>query len=303
LGSRGRTAEDWSLKSWTYVPTAEYGGPKVEIRNAPFRVASVSADGRKVRLQVEGLQTGRVYYILANDEIVNQAGEKLWATEAWYTLNQIPGQSVNTLTPQERADGFELLFDGGSLINWTGYRRSDAPRGWQAVNGELRFTPGLDNGYLQTRRDYADFDLRFDFKIPERGNSGVIYRADESQEQAWQTSYEYQLLDDKSYPTSGPNRLTAASYDMQARSGGKLNPPGHWNSARIVCRGRMVEHWLNGEKALEFEIGSPKWQEQFEKSKFKSYPGWGVRPSGRIVLQDHGAPIAFRSIRIRELKS
>ncbi len=301
LGERGRTGEDWTVRSWTYVPTAEYGGPKVDVETHSAQVTGVSADGRRARIEIENYRPGRVYYLLAVPEVVNSKGEPLWSTEAWYTLNQIPGQSVNQLSPVEQAEGFEMLFDGSSLMKWTGYRRGDAPKGWQAVNGNLVFTPGLDNGYLRTKEEFGDFDLRLEFRLPKQGNSGIIYRADESQPAAWQTSYEYQLLDDPAYVASGDSHWTAANYDMQARVGGKLNPPGEWNEARIVAKGNLVQHWLNGEKVVEFTIGSPEWEAQFKDSKFTQYPGWGKRPKGFIVLQDHGAQVSFRSVRIRRL--
>jgi len=217
------------------------------------------------------------------------------------------GHPDNVLSRAEQDDGWELLFDGQSLDNWKNYN-SDETSGWIVEEGSLSAAgDGSDgSGYIITRKQYANFDLVFDWKIAPGGNSGVMYHVIESP--SFSTPYltgpEYQLIDDVGFPEKLEDwQKAGADYAMYlpdtARK--KLNPAGEWNSSRIVFDNGHVEHWLNGEKILEFEAWTPEWFELKNSGKWENAPEYGLSSVGYISLQDHGSKVWFRNMKIKEL--
>ena len=208
--------------------------------------------------------------------------------------------AANTLTDEERAEGWELLFDGESLAAWRGYKRDGVPDGWQAVDGALaRVGRGGD---LVTVEQFADFELRFDWKVEEAGNSGVMFRVAEGDGPPWHTGPEFQILHNAGHRDGlAPITSAGSNYAVHPPARDVTRPVGHWNTARLVVRGAHVEHWMNGEKLLEYELGDPDWERRMMASKFASIPRYGREPRGHIAIQDHGDPVAFRNIRIRRL--
>jgi hypothetical protein len=208
----------------------------------------------------------------------------------------------NTLTAQEQSAGWKLLFDGKTTTGWRGYQQKTAPAGWQVVNGELTRTG--EGGDLVSADQYADFELAIDWKIAPNGNSGIFYRGLETQERLYYTAPEYQVLDNDGHPDAknGPDRYAGANYALIAPSTQVCHPAGQWNSTRILARGAHLEHWLNGEKVVEYELWSPEWKALVANSKFKQWPSYGLAKSGYIGLQDHGNAVAFKNIKIRVLK-
>lgn len=208
----------------------------------------------------------------------------------------------NTLSAEEREQGFVLLFDGRSLDAWRGFRREDVPAGWKAVDGTLHFEPGIEGGDLVTRETFGDFELRLQWKISPGGNSGIMYRVSETTERTYESGPEMQVLDDTGH-VDGGNPLTSAgaAYGLYAADGAGPRPVGEWNDVRIVARGARVEHWLNGVKVVEYELGSADWRERVAGSKFAEWPQYGTIESGHIALQDHGDPVWYRDLRIRRL--
>ncbi len=149
---------------------------------------------------------------------------------------------------------------------------------------------------------YGDFDFRFEWRVGDAANSGVIYRSWDMTRPTWNTGPEYQILDDRRYFDGKLTKNSAGSnYDLEAPAFRATKPVGKWNQGRIVARGNKVEHWLNGYKIVEYEIGSPKWREQLAASKFKDMPGYATAKQGYIVLQDHGDPVSYRNLRIKRL--
>jgi hypothetical protein len=209
-------------------------------------------------------------------------------------------EGPNRLSAQERQEGWRLLFDGETTNGWRGYNRPDMPAGWQAVEGSLvRVASGGD---IITTEQFANFELVLDWKVGPAGNSGVFYRAVETSDPIYFSAPEMQVLDDDGH-RDGLTQLTAAgsNYALHPAPAGVVRPAGEWNSARIVVNGNHVEHWLNGRKIIEYELGSEDWQRRVAASKFNEWPNYGKAARGHIGLQDHGDRVEFRNIRIRVL--
>jgi hypothetical protein len=207
----------------------------------------------------------------------------------------------NTLTPAEKAAGWRLLFDGKTTEGWRGYRQKGMTDGWQAVDGAL--TRVGKGGDIITTEQFQDFELAFEWKLNAGGNSGVFFRASEETGSVWQNAAEYQILDNAGH-ADGKAALTStgSNYAMHPPSKDVSKPAGEWNSSRIVVHGNHVEHWLNGVKIVEYEIGTDEWMALYQKSKFAKYPTFGRVPRGHIAIQDHGDFVAYRNIKIRPLK-
>jgi len=204
------------------------------------------------------------------------------------------------LTPGERAAGWRLLFDGRTTTGWRGFRMDSMPRGWQVVDGAL--TRVAHAGDIITTERFASFELVLEWKISRAGNSGIFYRVSEDDSTAYWSGPEMQVLDDAGHP-DGKSRLTAAGscYGIYPSPAGVVKPAGQWNRVRLVVRGNHVEHWLNGVKVVEYELGNADWEARVMKSKFAPHVHYGRNSSGYIGLQDHGDWVAFRDIKIRVL--
>ena len=212
-------------------------------------------------------------------------------------------RAMNLLTEDERAEGWELLFDGESFDDWRGFQQDSVPSGWTIEDGAIHFTGENGGGDLITEEEFDDFELALEWKISEGGNSGIIYRADEAHDAPWMTGPEYQLLDNAGHPDAenGPIRQAGANYDMHPPTEDVTRPVGEWNEARIVANGSHVEHWLNGEKIVEYELWTDEWEETVAGSKWSEYPDYGTLESGHIALQDHSDPVWFRNIKVKRL--
>ena len=211
------------------------------------------------------------------------------------------GAAPNTLTADEVAAGWRLLFDGKSTAAWRAYGADSMPSGWQAVDGSLtRVSRAAD---IITREQFGDFEVSLDWKVEPGGNSGLFYRAVEGLEWIYHGAPEYQILDDAGHRDGG-NPLTSAgaNYGLYGVERGIVKPAGEWNNTRVVAKGPHVEHWLNGKKVVEYEQGSPDWEKLVAGAKFRAWPQYGKAMRGHIGLQEHGGRVEFRNIKIRELK-
>ena len=227
-------------------------------------------------------------------------------------------QTPNTLTANEKKDGWKLLFDGKTTNGWRGAYKDKFPeKGWNVADGMLTIqkSDGSESqsfGDIVTNAEYADFDLMFDFKLSEGANSGVKYFVAEQSPKPKGSAFglEFQVLDDDKHPDAklgrDGNRTVGSLYDLIPASGKKANPIGEWNTGRVVSKGKYVEHWLNGKKVVEYERGSEKFRELVAMSKYKA-PDYnangrfGEAPKGHILLQDHGEQVSFRNIKIKTL--
>lgn len=197
-------------------------------------------------------------------------------------------------------DGWRPLFDGRTLAGWRGYQDTAVPAGWRVEDGTLhRFGPGGD---IVTAESFADFELSLEWKVAEGGNSGIFYRAAPGEKQIYFSAPEMQVLDDARHRDGGdPLTSAGAAYGLYPAPRGVVHPAGEWNQARIKIEDGHVEHWLNGQKLLEYTLGSEDWKARVARSKFADWPRYGAAPSGHIGLQDHGDPVWYREIRIRVL--
>lgn len=216
----------------------------------------------------------------------------------------------NALTDQERREGWRLLFDGRGTQGWrAAYGDSFPAKGWTIEDGALVSSDKGGGGDIVTAEAFGDFDLRFEWRLSEGGNSGLKYFVEERRPKPEGPTIgcEYQIIDDAKYddPTHGKltqAQTTASLYDLIPAKDKTVNPPGEWNESRIVVRGRHVEHWLNGRKVVEYERGSEPFRAAVAASKFKNYPGFGEAAAGRILLTDHGHRTWFRNMKIKASK-
>lgn len=209
----------------------------------------------------------------------------------------------NTLTDAEKSGGWKLLFDGKSLAGWTSFKKSTPPdKGWDIQDGWLHHIAKAGGGDLVSADKFSEFELSWEWRIADGGNSGLKYFiADDRKGGA--VGHEYQMLDDDKHPDGkkGLNRQTAAFYDVLDPVNRPVKKPGEINQSRVLVQGMHVEHWLNGAKVLEYELGSDALKAAIAKSKFKGVEGFGTRFPGRLLLQDHGDEVFVRNLKLRDL--
>jgi hypothetical protein len=228
---------------------------------------------------------------------------------------------LNILTDGEKAAGWILLFDGKTLEGWRGLGRDGIPEGhWIIDDGAIKKVPSkavplqedgqpLVGGDLMTISTYDSFELYFEWKISPAGNSGIKYNVSEEMSTAYPPKYaalgfEFQILDDGGHPDAqvADNHTAAALYDLIAPEGKNLKLVGEFNTSQIILNGNHGEHWLNGAKVLEYDIGTPQMDELIAASKYKNIPDFAKKRKGHIVLQDHTDGVWFRNIKIRIIK-
>jgi hypothetical protein len=237
-------------------------------------------------------------------------------------LREIKNEN-NTLTEQEKADGWRLLWDGKTTDGWRSPKSDEFPtKSWGIKDDEFSVVSSGNaesqaGGDIITRDRFSNFELVADFKITTGCNSGIkIFvqsdispvdpKTGEKTSVGSAIGLEYQILDDEHHPDAklgrdGDRRL-GALYDLMPCDPAKpVNPVGEWNHLRIVSRGQHVEHWLNGKKILEYDRGSAAFREAVALSKFKNIPGFGEWADGHILLQEHGSVVSYRNIKLRVL--
>jgi len=234
----------------------------------------------------------------------------------------LKGQDVNTHSLSRKGNSCKSLFDGKTFSGWRSYYTTDKPaKGWVVENGCIKNLKGNGRprgggGDLMTDDVFYDFEFSFEWNIEAGGNSGVYYLFQERQKNPGFSMYrgddgtspvgfEYQLVDDARHDDvvkNGPIRSTGALYSLIPPSNTKkVNPAGTFNHSSIIVKGKHIEHWLNGEKILAYDLESPILLQALAQSKFKHAQVIGKKAPTRILLQDHGNEIRFRNLKIRIL--
>lgn len=212
------------------------------------------------------------------------------------------------------------LFDGKTFDGWRGYNRPDMPTAWEVEDGTIKINAqatrfgGIEHGdggdIIYAARRFKNFELYFEWKVSQAGNSGVFYLCNEVEgEPSWKSSLEYQILDNEHHPDSflgiDGNRKSASLYDLIPAKPQNSKPYGEWNNGSIIVHNGKVTHRQNDEDVLHYELWTDEWKNRVANSKFNGIESFihvgGADRSGHIILQDHRDDVWFRNIRIREI--
>jgi hypothetical protein len=252
--------------------------------------------------------------------VLAASGSGLGAQARPLTVAASSGTRLNGLTAAERAAGWRLLFDGRTLAGWRGLGYDSVPTAhWRVEAGTIKKIASgnvpklpdgqpLHGGDLMTVDTFGDFELTWEWKVTPGANSGVKYNVSESLSMKEAPNhaalgFEYQILDDDRHLDGKlATHRAGALYDLIAPSQPThVHPVGEWNQSKLIFRGTHGEHWLNGEKLLEFDLGTVRMDSALAKSKYRSLPWFGERRRGHLILQDHGDEVYFRNIKVRDL--
>lgn len=215
----------------------------------------------------------------------------------------------NSISKMQSGRGRTIsLFDGTSLSGWHGYNKTGPIKNWAIEDGAmvcLGAAKDAAGGDIISDKQFENFELNWEWKMSKEGNSGVMYHVIENQKykSPYETGPEYQMIDDIGFPQKLEEwQKTGADYAMHnANEKKKVKPLGEWNKSKIIFNKGHVEHWLNGEKIVEFEAWSDDWNKKRSTGKWKDFPDYGTAKKGGIALQDHGHKAWFKNITIREL--
>jgi len=218
---------------------------------------------------------------------------------------------MNTISPEEKNEGWQLLFNGVTMSEWHGYNQDRIPQEWQVVDGTLFFqgrakedAPTHICGDIATNQTFADFHLKIEWKISVNGNSGIMFHVQEDPvyRTPWLTGPEMQLLDNEGHHDGRLTKHRAGDlYDLISCSKETVKPVGEWNQAEIIVHKSKLSFIQNGEEVVVTTLWDDEWKKLVEDSKFKDMEGFAKSSSGKITLQDHGDPVWFRNIKIKEL--
>lgn len=197
-----------------------------------------------------------------------------------------------------------MLFDGKTSQGWKGAQISQFPdSGWVIEDGMLKVVAAGGGGDIVTVDQFSEFDLSWEFTLTPGANSGIKFFV----QPGTFFGLEYQILDDEKHPDAKQgvdgNRTLASLYDLIPAENKMVHPPGVWNQARILVKGNHIEHWLNGQKVVEYERGTQMYRALVAKSKYREIENFGLHPQGHILLQDHGDTVYFRNIKIKDYKN
>jgi hypothetical protein len=216
--------------------------------------------------------------------------------------------SMRMINKQEQKADWTSLFDGKSFKGWHGFNKVGPIQNWTIEDGAmvcLGAAADAHGGDIVSDQAYENFELKWEWKISKGGNSGLMYHVVEDKKYTapYQTGPEYQMIDDVGFPQKLEDwQKTGADYAMNvANEKKKLKPVGEWNTSSIIFNKGHVEHWLNGQKIVEFQAWDDKWKKEKAEGKWKDYPDYGMAKTGLIALQDHGNKAYFKNIMIRIL--
>lgn len=226
------------------------------------------------------------------------------------TMSTLSAPPENTLTDQEKKDGWESLFDGTTTNGWHLYGGNPVDPAWKAEDGTIRLDASIEkvgNGSrdIVTDNEYENFDLKYDWKIDTAGNSGLIFLIHEDSTKYKQTYYtgpEMQVLDNERHPDSKIIKHRAGDlYDLISSSKETVKPALEWNTAEIKVENGKLDLYLNGTNVVSTTLWDDNWKKLVAGSKFKGMKEFGTFKKGRIGLQDHGNNVWYRNIKLRKL--
>jgi len=325
---------DEARRGWLYPLELNEDGKK-SFKNNTWNKYRIECIGNTIRTWVNGIPTAHLIDDLTKEgfialQVHSIGKDKVPGTQVRWrnirikttNLKPSPYDNIfvvnlvkNNLSGQEKANGFKLLFDGKTTDGWRGAYKSEFPKnGWEIKDGILSVqkaggAESANGGDIVTQKEFKAFELKFDFKLSEGANSGIKYFVTETEgNKGSAIGLEYQLLDDAKHPDAklgrDGNRTLASLYDLKASAKvpASVKKIGEWNQGVIkVNPDNKVEYYLNGYKVLEYQRGSKEFNDLVAESKYKDWKNFGMSPQGRILLQDHGDSVSFRSIKIREL--
>ena len=314
------TPGDILAKQWFYYPNEQYGGPKYNESTLHPSSLEVSEDRRSIRVVLPGMKAGYVVYLRLDDRLRSDSDDTLWTAETWYTLNAIPGGASSVPLEGVSEDGWRDLFDGKTLSGWRNIRGDENKvRKWTVENGTLALVQdgplpswdmiksylfgGPSGDLIYYRQKFRNFELSLQWKLAPGGNSGIFYLIkDETERGSARTGLEMQVLDNERHADAQIRTHRAGDlYDLVASDPETARPAGEWNDVLIRVKDNHIEHWQNGVKVVSVLRGTEEWDELVKSSKFADMPDYGKSEEGYIALQDHGDPVWYRNIRIREL--
>jgi hypothetical protein len=327
---------DEARRGWLYTMEINPWGKKA-FRKNEWNHVRVEAIGNSLRIWVNDIPTADVIddmtlsgFIALQVHSIGKDSSRVGEKIMWKNIRIITEDPIKYTTPytpaipqnsylnnklsdREIKDGWKLLWDGSSFEGWRTARSESGPEsGWEIKDGILTVLDSKEqpkrSGDIYTAGKYGNFEMVVDFRYSKGANSGIKYLTGYEGSKGVLSSIgcEYQILDDRNHHDAkagiNGNRTLAGLYDLITPKNKRDNGAGNWNRATIIVRGSHVEHWLNGEKTVEYERGNDEWRKLVATSKFKDVKLFGEDPEGRIELQDHGNNVSFKNIKIREIK-
>ena len=299
----------YKVYQWNYKHNRRMNKKEFIREKLPVDSVRLHKDGLKVDLNITGLAGKSLIYIaVEKDSLMSKNKNRLWNSEAWYSANYLPSVDLseidNFLTEAERAEGWELLFDGVSTSGWHSYGRKNLTSEWQAIEGKLVLS-SEKGGHALTNRSFQDFEIEFNWKIARNGDTGIFYHVDENIPylEIPNRSPEVQITDNFRNPKAFWRVYkTGALYGVYPPKGYFPRQIGKWNHMRIVVKDSLREHWLNDIKIVEYKMNSEDWHMRLKKSRLNDTTNYAETKKGLIGLEAGSAPIEFKNIKIKTYK-